>query len=203
MDTPRTFSTKKVTTTSRGIAGAARVSHVSKTPERMTSTTNATNQRSDRRTPMKSSAPIGAVKAQSDTALELTKPPRLHCNRKGSASIMTSWLMRNIRYRLVRAKWARLTADATWYASGMAAERHSPRAPYVTTQTTDNTGMSVDDSVSVAFVNRSASESEGSAPSRASRSTQLGRRPQAVSDGSTICFVAMCSHRSVARRAAG
>ena len=73
-------------------------------PENATSAAKARNQGTAWRAPTNSRAPTGQVKAQSATAEEAAKPPRLHCRAKGSSRLISSWLARNRWKRRVRAK---------------------------------------------------------------------------------------------------
>ncbi len=91
------FSTKYVTTTPPGMWGAPAASAGSIAPETATSAPKATNHGMAWRAPTNSRAPTGQVKAQSDTADELAKPPRLHCRAKGSTRLIHSWLARKRR----------------------------------------------------------------------------------------------------------
>jgi hypothetical protein len=69
-----------------------------------TSAANPANHGIAWRAPTNSSAPSGDVKAQSATADDAAKPPRLHCRANGRRRLNQSWLRRNRRYRRVRAK---------------------------------------------------------------------------------------------------
>lgn len=90
--------------------------------------TNAMNHGIAWRGPTNSSAPIGAVNAQSETADEFSKPPRLHCSANGNNRLIQSWLRLNSPKRALRAKTKMLAAVASWYARGIAAGSHSPSA---------------------------------------------------------------------------
>ena len=91
------FSTKNVTTTPLGMWGALAASAGSIAPEKATSAPKPTNHGTAWRAPTNSRAPTGQVKAQSDTADELAKPPRLHCRANGSKRLIHSWLVRKRR----------------------------------------------------------------------------------------------------------
>jgi hypothetical protein len=113
VDTPSTLSTKKVIRIDVG-TWPSPPRRGSTTPEATVAATKATNHGVARWTPSKSNAPSGAVTAQSSTALDAWKPPRLACNSTGNASIMRSWLVQNGPNRLVRANTMRPAMVASW-----------------------------------------------------------------------------------------
>src|SRR5215217_6769956 len=119
-------SPKKASTTGFGTSGALAATVGSVPTDTPTRATKATNQGTAWRGPTNRSAPRGELKAQRETAEEVSKPPRLHCSAKGSSRLMRSWLRRKSRYRAVRAKAAMLAAEASWYAKGIAADTHRP-----------------------------------------------------------------------------
>src|SRR5215211_1346411 len=165
---------KKARTTGFGTSGAPAATIGSIPTDITTSATKATNQGIAWRGPTNRSAPRGEVNAQRETAEEVSKPPRLHCSTKGSRRLMRSWLRRKSRYRAVRAKAAMLVAEASWYAKGIAADAHRPRAPYVPTHTKAALTYNTVESVSTSLRTRSSSESAGRTPTRASCPTQPG-----------------------------
>src|SRR5205823_10401743 len=69
-----------------------------------------------------------------------------------------------------------LAAEASWYASGIAADNHRPSTAYVKTHTAARLAINVEDSVRTALRTRSSSESDGTVPIPASPATQPGSR---------------------------
>ena len=95
------------------MSGAPEASARSSAAESPIRATNQTNQTSDWRAPANISAPSGAVKAQSATADEFSKPPKLHCSAKGSGRLIANWLVRNSWKRPVRPNAQMLAAEAS------------------------------------------------------------------------------------------
>src|SRR5919206_4917429 len=98
------LSPKNVSTTAFGTSGALAASDESIATETTTRPAKATNQGIARRAPTNRSAPSGDVKAHSEMADEVLKPPRLHCRANGSTRLIQSWLLRKSKNRRVRAK---------------------------------------------------------------------------------------------------
>jgi len=92
------------------------------------SATNALNHAIASRRAANISAPSGAMNAHSATAEPFSKPPRLHWSANGSARIIASCTVRKRTKRPVRAKCQRVSAEAIWYANGIAAGSQSPSA---------------------------------------------------------------------------
>src|SRR5206468_2974296 len=69
-----------------------------------------------------------------------------------------------------------LAAEASWYASGIAADNHRPSTAYVKTHTEARLAINIEDSVRTALRTRSSSESDGTVPIPASPATQPGSR---------------------------
>jgi hypothetical protein len=112
--TPAMFRAKNASLIPLGISAALLVRCGSRIDDPAISAAKAKNQGSARRGPTKTRAPSGEVNAQMATALEATKPPRLHCRRNGSNRDAMSCAVRKNSHRFVLAKWIRLPTTTTW-----------------------------------------------------------------------------------------